>query len=627
MAHPSAYQAVFTFGKHKGSSLGYVKDADPGYLSWMADATVPDIWKTAAKRCLADQPIDDLALPKLRTPSVTVQGRTVASQVGIVLKDKNTAAVQFPYNEEWVNRLKSEIDGRTWNGTGRYWEFPAVHLPKVVKIFSNATVRMSPEVEKRLAAEQQRRSDLDEIRVKNDTELTVDTKLPLYPYQKVGIEFVIRAGGRAMIADTCGLGKTVQAIGLALHEQYKTLIVCPKSVTIQWVEEIKKFTGKDSTVWTTKEIDGHGNNQFHIINYDAVPKQLDKLMEKEFDLLVCDEATYLKNRRTLRAKALLGSWKDRKTYPGIKTKHILFLTATPVLNRPIEAYYLLNVIDPQRFKNFYHFTQRYGGWKMEEPRNLEELHERTKDIVIRRSKNEVDSELPEKQRNDIVILLEPLEQKDYSDMLNELFKKWKFQGKATVSTMPKIQGFLTEKKLPRVKELIDELLQDDRSVLVYSIYIDPLKELVKHYGKQAELLHGDIDAKERRAIVKRIASKKTRVGCFGLKSGGMGLDGLQESVDTVIFLNMDWVPANHEQAEDRSHRHGQKKKVQVYYMICEDTIDRDMRDILDEKQKVIDTVVDGQLVTQARDKSYFREFVRRINKRHKVNNDIEIFDS
>jgi len=922
---------------------------------------LPELWRTAAEKALAGESVEELNLPRTRMSHGN--SRQSGSQpAGLVVKDKKTAAVRFPYDQEILNRIKAEIDGRTWNAEAKCWEFPIVHLPKVVNIFGGLdNLKVTDAVKKAYKREQKRRSDLDEIRSRIESDLHISTLIPLYPFQRVGVEFALRAGGRAMIADAMGLGKaqpldakiltplgwklmgdigigdevitpnggianvngcflqgekeiyritfsdkssveccldhlwyvespqdrynnrkgkilttkqlkddlvdkwgnakwaipqvdcidfkqnvelplhpyvlgaligdggltqgrvnftaadkemvsllqeciptsvkitaskhskgigysivwadsaknvynpikealeelqlmgkysyekeipdqymftslrnrialfqglmdtdgwyssalqfgstseklarqvkeliesfggtakmkgkrstfnkkkyrtfwvltialpdnirpfklsrkaqnypgrpkykpvryikaieicrqaeakcisldseqqlyvtnnyivthnTVQAIGFALEKQAKTLVVCPKSVTLQWAEEIKKFTGKNSTIWTTQKVEGHGNNQFHIINYDAVRKQLKKLLQINWNLLVCDEATNLKNRRTLRAKSVLGSWKERRKYPGIKTDYVLFLTGTPILNRPIEAYYLLSFIDPQRFKNFYHFVQRYGGWKFAEPKNLEELHERTKDVVIRRLKKEVLPELPDKQRNDLFIELEEHERQAYNELLDDLFRTWHFNGKATVSTMPKIQGFLSNKKLERAKEIIDEFLEADRAILLFSIYIDPLKKLKKHYGDQAELLYGDTSAKERNAIVKRLVAGKSRVGLVGLHAGGMGLDGLQHVIDTVIFINQDWVPGIHEQAEDRTHRIGQKKKVQIFYLLCDKTIDEDMRILLAEKQKVIDTVADGKLVSSARSRSTFKEFVQRLSAKH-----------
>jgi len=616
MTHQSAYQIVFTFGKHKGSSLGYIADTNSNYLEWLKGSELPELWRIAAERTLAGESVGDLNLPRTRMRYGN-RSQNSSQSAGLVVKDKKTAAVKFPYDEEILNRIRGEIDGRTWNADAKCWEFPIVHLPKVVSIFGGLdNLKVTDSVKKAYHRELKRRADLDEIRARFESDLHISTKIPFYPFQKVGVEFALRAGGRAMIADAMGLGKTVQAIGFALHEQAKTLIVCPKSVTLQWAEEIKKFTGKNSTIWTTQKIEGHGNNQFHIINYDAVRKQLKKLLAINWDLLVCDEATNLKNRRTLRSKSVLGAWKERRKYPGIKTKYVLFLTGTPILNRPIEAYYLLSFLDPQRFNNFYHFVGRYGGWKFEEPKNLEELHERTKDVVIRRLKKQVLPELPDKQRNDLFIELDKDERQDYNDLLDELFRTWHFNGKATVSTMPKIQGFLSNKKLERAKEIIDEFLDADRAILIFSIYIDPLKQLKEHYGDQAELLYGQTSAKERRAIVQRMVNGESKVGLVGLHAGGMGLDGLQHVIDTVIFLNQDWVPGIHEQAEDRTHRIGQKEKVQIFYLLCDDTIDEDMRVLLAEKQKVIDTVADGKLVSAARSRSTFKEFVQRLSVKH-----------
>jgi SNF2 family DNA or RNA helicase len=106
----------------------------------------------------------------------------------------------------------------------------------------------------------------------------------------------------------------------------------------------------------------------------------------------------------------------------------------------------------------------------------------------------------------------------------------------------------------------------------------------------------------------------------------MGIDGLQHQIDTVLFLNLDWLPANHEQAEDRTHRIGQKSQVQVYYMVCDGTIDEYMRDILKEKQAIADMIVDGALITPERQKSYFKEFVRRISTAYNQTFDIENVD-
>ena len=188
--------------------------------------------------------------------------------------------------------------------------------------------------------------------------------------------------------------------------------------------------------------------------------------------------------------------------------------------------------------------------------------------------------------------------------------------------MPKLQGFLIEKKIPRLIEMIDEFIDNDRSILIFSCYIKPLKFLLEHYGDKAALLTGEMNRTERQASIDSLTSKRAKVGLFSLRAAGMGIDGLQHVMDTVVFLDMGWLPAEHEQAEDRTHRIGQKSQVQAYYMVCEGTIDEYMRDILKEKQEVADIIVDGALVTPERNKSMFKEFVKRINMGYR-----EEFDS
>lgn len=626
--HPSLDEVIFTWGKYRGFTLGNVRRTAPNYLQWMISTPgIPPMWIEAANRALTGQDVSDLSLPRTKLsdkPAAITQSKT--GTITVDLEDSKTAFIVMPYNKLLLEQFKYEIDGRKWNGDEKYWEFPAVHLPKVAKLFPDAV--FSPKADKLRQELQERREDLDEIRVKEDTDFEIKgLTLPLYPYQKVGVQFVDRAGGRCLIADAPGLGKTVQAIAYAQLHGLRTLIVCPLSVVINWQREIKKFTGKKSTIWDTKGYDGHLNNQFHITHYDAVSKNHHWLRDQSFELLVCDEATYLKNRKTIRAKSILGSWKERRKYPGIKAKYSIFLTGTPVMSRPIEAFSLLNFLDKDRFNNFYHFVQRYGGWQGQAPMNLQDLHDRTKDLVIRRKKEQVLTELPPKQRNDLYVELTADERKEYHKLLQEMFGKWRMDGKPSVQHMPKIQGFLIEKKLPRLIEMIDEFLDNDRSILVFCCYLDPLKKLNKHYGDKSALLTGEMNKTVKQDAIDRLSSGKAKVGLFSLRAAGMGIDGLQHTIDTVVFLDQDWVPAAHEQAEDRTHRIGQKAQVQAYYMVCDGTIDEYMRELLKEKQETVDVVVDGALVTPQRNKSMFKEFVRRINKEYQQFFDTEnIFD-
>ena len=614
--HPTSENVIFTWGRFKGHSLAHAARSVPSYLEWMSGQEgLPEVWRIAAAKTLLGEDIGDLDLPRTNAPNLSYKNlpETNSNTVEVILVDKKTAAVIMPYNKTLLARFKYEIDGRKWNNDEKHWEFPIVHLPKFFTVFPDA--KCKPDVLQKLEELKTRRRDLDEIRKQeDDTEFKIPgLKLSLYGYQTVGVKFIDKAGGRCLIADAPGLGKTAQAIAYAQLHNLKTLIVCPLSVVINWQREIKKFTGKDSTIWDSKTYDGNLKNNFHITHYDAVAKNNHWLRDQKFDLLVCDEATYLKNRQTIRAKSILGSYKERRKYPGVKTKYSIFLTGTPVMSRPIEAFSLLNFLDKERFNNFYHFVERYGGWKGDAPRNLQDLHERTKDLVIRRKKSEVLTELPNKQRNDLYVELTKDEQKQYHKLLQDIFGRWKLDGRPSVTHMPKLQAFLIEKKIPRLIEMIDEFLDNDRPILIFSCYLNPLKLLLEHYGNKAAILTGEMNRNARQETIDKLTNGHAKIGLFSLRAAGMGIDGLQKVIDTVVFTDMDWTPANHEQAEDRTHRIGQINQVQAYYMMCQDTIDEYMRDILREKQQVADLIVDGALVTPESNKSFFKEFVRRIN--------------
>lgn len=609
-AHSSAYNVNITFGKYKGSSLGYIFDINKNYLVWLSEnETSPMIWREAAAKVLLQEDISSFDLSQ----SDNIIPRAIVNYIG---KDK--LSVRFGYDRNILERFKFEVDGRKWNPEEKYWEVPAVQIMKIVHVFGGTSnIDADDKTKKIWREEKKRRTDLDTIRVKDDSDIDIPLKLPLFPYQKVAVEFADRAHGRAMIADQMGLGKTVVALGFAEKKNYKTLVVCPKSVVTNWMREIKRFTGKNPVCWVSGEGRlGRSDARYQVINYDIVDRYIKDLNSMKFDLLVCDEATFLKNRRTKRSKSVLGSFKERKKFPGVKAPYCLFLTGTPVLNRPVEAYHLLNYLDKNRFNNFYHFVTKYGGWRGDEPQNLEDLHERTKDLIIRRVKRDVLSELPDKQRNDLYVEMSPLDTKEYNNHLNDLFRKWRQLGKPTVAEMPEIQRFLIKKKLPKAIEMIDELIESDRGVLIFSVYIEPLKYLKKHYGKDASLVYGQMKQSERQESIDDLSNGRTKVGLFSLGAGSMGIDGVQHQISTVLFLDQWWVPSVHEQAEDRIHRIGQNSKVQVFYLLCENTIDEYMRQILAEKQRVIDTVVDGKLITIKRDKSFFKEFVQLLNKNY-----------
>jgi SNF2 family DNA or RNA helicase len=243
-------------------------------------------------------------------------------------------------------------------------------------------------------------------------------------------------------------------------------------------------------------------------------------------------------------------------------------------------------------------------------KNLKELHERTKDLIIRRKNEDVKIERPKKTVTELYIELSDSDTNEYNKLLKQLFRKWTEDKKPTIGTMPTIQQFLISKKLERLYEIIDEYLESNRSVVVFSTYKAPLKEVYKKYKDVAGEITGDMNIKERQKTIDGLKDGKLKVGCITIGAGKMGIDGMQYGCDTVVFLDVDWVPSNMEQAESRIDRAGQTNPVSVYYLLCNDTIDIYMKELLDEKQKVVDAIVDGQVVTLTKERGMFKDFVK-----------------
>lgn len=282
--HPSANNVIFTWGKYKGLSLGYIKNKDPKYLTWaISSEFIPEVWQKACARVLKGEDISDLKLPtaKKTLTIATTEKISNTSSVRFSLVNKNTATVNMPYDKELIDMFKYEVDGRVWNKNEKRWEFPAVQLLKAIDALKHVNVVLDDNVKKKVKELQERRTHLDEIRKSEDTDFTVPgLKLNLFPFQKVGVEFVNRAGGRCLIADQPGLGKTLSSIAYAQLHNLKTIIVCPLSVVLNWKKEIERATGKIAIVWDAKgRVDGQfeeGEVVGKITNWNKVNNQFPK---------------------------------------------------------------------------------------------------------------------------------------------------------------------------------------------------------------------------------------------------------------------------------------------------------------------------------------------------------------
>lgn len=615
---------VLPFGKYRDRTLDELVRGTPeerGYVEWMAREFTNGPWRAAAETALEAYPLDRLAPGEAKLA------------IRVTLVSEMRIALQMPYHQRLATQLREHIDGVNWNRTTKQWECPLTQLARVLAVCEPfGTVTVDRLVAAAQAAERERRARLDAIRAQSDTSWEVPTLLPLFGFQNVGVEFVLAAGGRALVADEMGCGKTVQAIGasLVMRDQWEAgriLTLCPASLKINWRREWLKFAGLESTVWSGKKRDGSIDAPVHICNYDIFGKHRAQFEEMGIDVLIADECHYLKNKDAQRTQAVFGGGRGKARIAPFPAPYAILLSGTPVLNRPAELFSLLNYLAPDRFSDWYAYANRYGAWppgnmqrRPSTPQNLDELHDRTKDLVIRRKKKDVIKDMPPKLVSDVFVDLSAVQRKGYTKLLGDVADEWSQAAsekrKPTLAELQELTAYLNACKLPKVREIIAELKEDEnRAVLVFSTRLDPLRQLAAEYGDDAVYIDGSMKPEDRQLAVDRIQKGQASIALLSLRAAGVGLTLTR--ADTVIFLDQDFVPANHLQAEDRAHRIGQVNPVQIYYLLCTDTVDEDLRHLIERKLAITGQITDGEAVKVARQQSVFAEFVRRLKSRHK----------
>jgi SWI/SNF-related matrix-associated actin-dependent regulator 1 of chromatin subfamily A len=452
-----------------------------------------------------------------------------------------------------------------------------------------------------------------EIKNKKTTDFKVNgLKGEPFPYQAIGIEFMIASGGKCILADTQGLGKSLQALGYIAHtKQKKTLIICPASVKVSWSLEINKWTNLKHVVLSGKDnIDAEmiNKNDIFVVNYDVMKLFVDtriveifnkKKMKKEkrkvfelkplfnlfkFDCVVCDEYQKIKNSTASRTKMVQTLVKDSKS--------ILLLSGTPLMNRTKELFNGLNLIDPLTWDNWFMFTKKYCdghygdyGWVSDGSSNTEELRQRISKYFIRRLKEEVATDLPPKTRINIPVELSDEKQREYNialesfrEYLKNIKKKKDIQIERTlraeqIAKLNTLREITSQGKIEFAKELIQSILDSGEKTVIFSVYNKPLELLYKEFKDVSVMITGKTSMEDRKnAIYNFQNNKKIKLFMGGLLSAGTGITLTAGS--NVVFIDFSFVPADHFQAEDRVHRIGSEaEKITIYQLYAKDTID------------------------------------------------------
>lgn len=422
---------------------------------------------------------------------------------------------------------------------------------------------------------------------------------PLLSHQVEAVEKLVKTK-RFILADDMGLGKTTSTIVAALETEAKrVLIICPASLKINWQREIENYTDRPTYICGSKRYE---DADFVIVNYDILknfhdPKDQDKprILKSNFDLVIIDEAHYIQNKNAQRTKLINDFVK------GID--RLWLLTGTPMTSRPMNYFNLLELIESPVAANWMAYVVRYCNgyqfkvgnrkvWNVMGASNLEELRDRTTRQVLRRLKTDV-LDLPDKIITPVYLRLKS---KEYEELMGEYFEWYEKNPDENTSLtvqftkLTKVRKVIAQEKINSTIELVENILEQDKKVIVFTNFTDSLNKIYEHFGKQAVYLDGSCSpAKRQNAVDEFQNNDKIKVFVGNLKAAGVGIT--LTAAEAVIMNDLSFVPSDHAQAEDRSYRYGQKSNVSVYYPIFENTIEGTIYDILNKKKNIFETVM------------------------------------
>ncbi|MCY3810900.1 MAG: DEAD/DEAH box helicase [Gammaproteobacteria bacterium] len=427
----------------------------------------------------------------------------------------------------------------------------------------------------------------------------------LYPHQVEGVAFLL-GRRRAILADDMGLGKTRQSvIALTVAEPVGPyLVVCPASVKHNWAREIHlALTDAAVHVVGPAPLPPAGFAGWTIINYDLLKRHVDGLLAVPYTGLVFDEGHYIKNHRSQRSRLSRrlvtegAAYVERDAEPAV---HVL--TGTPLTNRPRDLFPLLQLVGHSLGQSFLAFAKRYcdghkndyGYWMTNGVSNAAELSVQLQGIMLRRSKDET-LDLPPKQRTWIDVDVD----EEVRERLNEAVAGFMQEernargGRLGIAMMSGARRRLAVAKVPVTLEYVQGAVEQGEKVILYSCFTHATRRFARALGDQAVTVTGEVPTAKRQALVDRFQNDDAiRVFIGQIHAAGVGINLTAGRL--VVFNDLDWVPANHWQAEDRAHRIGQGGTVNVTYMVARGTLEEFVRTVLERKSQLIDDVVEGR---------------------------------
>lgn len=535
------------------------------------------------------------------------------------LKDGTYISLEKNNSLDFLENVVDNIEIDYVNSEGGTIKLPiyrAMYLEKLFKEMNNTNIQKNEYYKKMI-------SEIEDRHIDINTKIPKKLNTELRTYQKIGYKWLktleqYKMGG--ILADDMGLGKTVQVLTVILsyiqenkEKAKNSIIVCPSSLTLNWYNEIQKFTPTIKTLVISgdylerkRKIETINNYQIVITSYDSLKRDIDLYTQYNFKYIVADEAQYIKNNNT----------KNSKAVKLINAETKFALTGTPIENSLSELWSIFDFIMPGYLYKYKKFKELYEIpiIKNQDEEKMNKLKKQIEPFILRRTKSEVLTELPDKT---VTILSNEMKEEQYSIYMSYMaqardeimyqidmkgFEKSQIKILSLLMRLRQIcchpKLFLSEytgesSKLNQCIEIIQDAVWGEHKILLFSSYTsmfeiieEQLKKLKINYLK----LTGQTKVGERIKLVDEFnTNENIKVFLISLKAGGTGLN--LTGADMVIHYDPWWNLSAENQATDRTYRIGQKKNVQVYKLITKNSIEEKIYELQQKKAKLIDNML------------------------------------
>ena len=557
--------------------------------------------------------------------------------------DATSIFVSFPYDKLLVDMIKS-FPIKYWNNDNKEWELPTSTLEEVISKFNNYAIDIQADASELIR--------LMNVNYELPTEFEYKTKP--FEHQKVGFDYGL-THDRWLLGDEQGLGKTKQVIDIGVAKKYQRgykhcLIICGvNGLKWNWCNEVRTHSDEDAYILGQKvlkngkmKIGSNEDKLNDLINFDDIKEYFiitnietlrykewtgeyiksrngkvskeyrypitDRLVElcnsHDIDMIATDEVHKMKNSESDQGSQFL----------RLHAETMIAMTGTPLMNQPMDLFIILKWLGFEShsfyaFRNYYCNLGGFSGYEIMGYKNLDDLQARLDKIMLRRKKEDV-LDLPEKTYINEYVEMTPKQSQVYKEVTMDI-KANIDQVKAAANPLSALirmrqatgyTGILSSvvkesAKLDRMEELVEESRANGKKVVIFSNWTqmtDVIYDRLNSKGYGISVITGDTKDEDRQQIVDLFQNSPKCNVLIGT-IGAMGT-GLTLTAGTVeIFMDEPWNRALKDQAEDRCHRIGQNSNITIYTLLCKDTIDERINQLVYKKGKMSDALVDGEI--------------------------------